>query len=137
MRDLLKARLRVTVSIAFSLGLLLVTPSYTDAATSVKLFQLTTDPTQQSGPLIYNDLMIYGNHGDIWGYSLKDKEAFPILEKTNLQNPTGFYGDLLVYEDIDEITSNYDIRLYNIKTKEDILIAGGAGAQTSVKYPIL
>lgn len=104
--------------------------------TEVNTFRITTDGSQQTGPLIYRDLVVYTNYGgsdgiDIWGYNLRTKENFPIIEKTGQQFLTGFHRNLVVYEDVDDITLTSDVRLYNLRTGEDILIAGGGGSQGS------
>ena len=104
------------------------------AAASVNLFQITTDGSQQTQPLIHRDLVAYTNHGgsqgiDIWAYDLDDEENFPLIERPGQQFLTGFHKDLVVYEDVGD-SSNYDVRLFNIEEEEDTLIAGGPGSQT-------
>lgn len=93
------------------------------AATQVNLFQITTEGSQQSSPYVYKDLVVYGSLGEIWGYDLKTQENFEVFQRPGGQFITGFFNNLIVYEDIDD-ASNYDIRLYNIKTGKDILVAG-------------
>ena len=115
--------------------LFLQSPAIAIATTSVNLFQITTDGSQQSQPLIYKDLVAYTNFGgsqgiDIWAYDLDEGNNFPIVERPGQQFLTGLFRNLVVYEDVDD-TSNYDVRLFNMSSGEDELIAGGPGAQTS------
>jgi len=118
--------------------LLVLLPNQVLAApgpTQVNLFQVTTDGGQQKDALIYNNQIAYTNFSgsqgiDIWGYNIVDGINFPIIERAGQQFITGFFGNLIVYEDVDNL-SNYDVRLYNMRDGEDILIAGGPGAQGS------
>lgn len=114
---------------------ILLLPGAVGASTSVNLFQITTDGNQQKDAFIFKDLVAYTNFGgsqgiDIWGYDLDDGNNFPIIERPGQQFLTGLFGNLLVYEDVDD-SSNYDVRLHNFRTGKDELIAGGPGAQTS------
>ncbi len=138
--------MKIKILFFFILALLLVfqTSVIAQAATSVNLFQITTDGSQQTQPLIDRDLVAYTNHGgsqgiDIWGYDLDNKENFPIIEKSGQQFLTGLHNDLLVYEDVDDL-SNYDVHLYNMKKEEDTEVASGAAAQgggvTDGKYVV-
>lgn len=102
----------------------------------VDLFQITSDGSQQSTPLIYEDLVAYtnfgGSHGiDIWGYNLSTNENFPIIEKEGTQFLTGLHKDLVIYENTEPGDLTTDLRAYDIHSNEDILIAGGEGSQTS------
>ncbi len=124
--------MKIKIFLAFFLALVLLLQSsvISQAATSVNLFQITTEGSQQKDPLICKDLVAYDSLGDIWGYNLETKENFPLLEKSGQQYLTSFFKSLIVYEDVDDVTLTSDIRLYNMKTKEDILIAGGTGSQS-------
>jgi len=117
----------------FSLLLLFSTflPQSIEAATVANTFQITTDGSQQTSPFIYNHLVVYTSNSDFWGYDLETATNFPILERAGQQFTTGFFKNLVVYEDtpIDEVTT--DVRVYNIQTGEDILVAGGSGSQGS------
>jgi len=120
--------------IAITLFLFLFIPLSVKAATSVNLFQITTDGSQQKDPIIYNDLVAYTNYGgsggiDIWIDDLKNNENYPVIEKAGQQFLTGFEDNLIVYEDVDDTTLTSDVRLYNLKTKQDIPIATGSGSQ--------
>lgn len=126
----------IFISLLSLISLFFQSPNAALAATSVNLFQITSDGSQQSQPLIYKDLVAYTNFGgnqgiDIWGYNLNDKVNFPIIERPGQQFLTGLYKNLVVYEDVNDATLTADVRLYNLKTGEDRLIAGGAGSQTS------
>lgn len=128
-------KIKIFLSFLLATLLFLETSIEIKAATSVNLFQITTDGSQQSQPLIHKNLVGYTNFGgtggiDIWGYNLENKENFPIIEKVGQQFLTGLYGNLVVYEDVNDDTLTSDIRFYNMKTKKDILIAGGIGSQS-------
>lgn len=122
-------KIKIIIVLVFTL-VFLYQHSIAKAATSVNLFQITTEGSQQKDPLIYKNLVVYDSLSDIWGYNSNTKENFPILEKSGQQYLTGFYKNLIVYEDVDDATLTSDIRLYNMKNKKDILIAGGAGSQS-------
>jgi len=111
----------------FLLSFLFVTPVF--ASVSVDTIRITSDGSQQSSPLIYPFHLAFNNLGDIWGYDHILKQNYPILEKPGLQYLTGLYQNLLVYEDVDDVTQSSDVRLYNMDTREDILVAGGLGSQ--------
>lgn len=112
-------------------------PIIAKATTTVDLFQITTDGAQQRDALINDDIVIYTSYVgsdkgwiDIWGYDLRTKENFPIIEKDGQQFASSFYKDFIVYEDYQGDENEYDIWLYNLKTKEDKLMVGGKGSQT-------
>lgn len=114
---------------------ILFLPGIAGASTSVNLFQITTDGSQQKDAFVFKDLVAYTNFGgsqgiDIWGYDLNNGNNFPIIERPGQQFLTGLFGNLLVYEDVDD-SSNYDVRLHNFRTGKDELVAGDEGAQTS------
>lgn len=103
--------------------------------TQVNLLQITSDGSQQKDAFIHKDLVAYTNFGgsqgiDIWGYDLSNQVNYPLIERLGQQFITGLNGNFIVYEDVDN-TSNYNVRLFNIKNGKDILIAGGTGSQTS------
>ncbi len=126
-------KIKVFISVAIVLLVavsLLCKPSLAIASTSVNLFQITSDSTQQKDALIYDNLVAYDSMSDIWGFNLDTKTNFPILEKPGQQYLTGFYKNLIVYDDVDDITLTSDVRLYNTISHEDSLIAGGLGSQT-------
>lgn len=116
--------------------LLLASPVQADPATEVDLFQITSNGSQQSSPLINRNLVVYTNFGgskgiDIWGYNTRTEENFPIIEKDGEQFLTGFHGNFIVYENTDVGSITPDVRLYHLRNGRDTLVAGGAGAQTS------
>lgn len=113
---------------------LFFSPAY--AATSVNLFQITTDGSQQKDPLIDKNLVVYTTFGgsggiDIEGYDLREGQFFPIITKPGQQFATSLHNKLIIYDDYDDGNPgpNYDVRLYNLGTGKDQLIAGGAGDQ--------
>lgn len=105
--------------------LLLLFPLPVQAAqepTHVNLFQITTDGSQQKDPLIYKNKVVYDSLGDIWGFNLDTKVNYPVIEKPGQQYVTGFFKNLIVYEDINEIAVTSDVRLYNLETGKDKVI---------------
>ena len=98
-------------------------------ATTVDLFQITTDGSQQTSPFIYGNLVVYTSLSDIWGYDLGTEQNFPILEKEGQQFTTGFYKNLVIYENTNPDDVGTDVYMYNLRTGEDTLIAGGLGSQ--------
>jgi len=115
---------------------LLITPNLffkiplAEASTKVNLFQITSDSTQQKDPIVYKNIVAYDSLSDIWGYKLDTKTNFSILEKPGQQYLTGFFKNLIIYDDFNETTSHDSVRLYNMATKEDTLIAGEPGSRS-------
>lgn len=109
---------------------LLLSVSIVKAATQVNLFQITNEGSQQTSPFIYKNLVVYTSLSDIWGYDLKTKQNFPILQKGDQQFITGFYQNLVIYENSNPDQST-DVYMYNLKTKKDTLVAGDPGSQGS------
>lgn len=99
-------------------------------AVTINTFQVTTDGSQQKDPLVYKNIIAYDAQTDIWGYDINTQTNFPILQKTGQQFLTGFYEDLIVFEDFDDTTQTTDVRLFNKSSNTDILIGGGPGAQS-------
>ena len=121
---------RLLISFLLPLLLLNLVPQAIFASTSVNTFQITTDGSQQTSPFVYKDIVVYTSLSDIWGYNLKTKQNFEILQKDDLQFTTGFYQNLIIYENSNPDQST-DVYMYNLKTKKDTLVAGGAGSQGS------
>jgi len=105
-------------------------PSIAKAATVVSTFQITSEGSQQTSPFIYDDLVVYTSLSDIWGYDLKTNTNLPILEKENQQFTTGFYKNLIIYENSNPDLST-DVYMYNLTNDKDTLVAGGLGSQGS------
>ncbi len=130
----LRIIMRIIKFLVFIIVLLFYHSSNAQASTTINLFQITTDGSQQKDPFIYKNSVVYNSYGDIWGYDLETKENFPILEKEGEQYLTSFYKNseknMIVYEDVNDSNLDYDVRLYNVITHEDVLIAGGFGSQT-------
>jgi len=103
-------------------------PSIAEATTAVNTFQITTEGSQQTSPYIYNNLVVYTSLSDIWGYDLEANTNFPILEKENQQFTTGFYKNLIIYENSNPDLST-DVYMYNLTNNKDTLVAGGTGSQ--------
>ena len=124
------------VVILLSILILLFSPkAFAASTTKVDVFQITDISTQESMPLIYQSLVVYRRHGadvDIYGYDLDKEKEFPLVLRPNEQVPTGLFENFLVYDDYVDISVDYsDVRMLNVKTGKDILIAGGPGNQTS------
>lgn len=111
--------------------LALLFPATVYAATSVNLFQITSEGSQQTTPYIYKDLVVYGSLGEIWGYDLNTQQNFEIFSRTGGQFVTDFSENLVIYEDTPEGESATDVRMYNVKKNKDIFVAGGSGSQGS------
>lgn len=108
-----------------------ILPSVVQAITSVNLFQITSEGSQQSSPYIYKNLVVYGSLGEIWGYDLNTQENSEIFSRAGGQFVTDFSENLVIYEDTPEGDSTSDLRMYNVRKNEDKLIAGGPGSQGS------
>lgn len=129
--------MKIKIFFSLFLALFLLFQSYfiVQAATSVNLFQITSDGSQQKDAQVYKDTVAYTNFGgtggiDIWEYDLKTQQNFPIIDKPGQQFLTSLYKDWVVYDDFDDSTQHYSVRLYSLKTKEDILIAGEPGSRS-------
>ena len=105
--------------------------STTVQAVTVNTFQVTTDGSQQKDAFVYKDLIAYDSLSDIWGYNLDTRENFPIIEKEGEQYITDLYNNLIVYQDIPPASTTGDIRLYNVKTGQDVLIIDGPNSYSS------
>ena len=120
--------------------LLALTPQAIFATTTANTFQITTDGSQQTSPFIDKNLVVYTSNSDIWGYDFGTATNFPILERDGQQFTTGFFRNLVVYEDTPTGESAPDVRMYNVRNGRDMLIAGGSGAQaggvTNGKYVV-
>lgn len=110
------------------------------AATVANTFQITTDSSQQTSPFIDKNLAVYTSNSDIWGYDFDLNTNFAVLEKDGQQFTTDLFNNLVVYEDMPTGETDSDVRLYNINTGIDTLIAGGSGSEaggvTNGKYVI-
>lgn len=104
-----------------------ILPAVVRAATSVNLFQITNGTS--SGPYIYKNLVVYGSLGEIWGHDLNTQENFEILNRAGQQFVTDFSNGLVIYEDTPDSEITPDVRMYNVESNTDELIAGGIGAQ--------
>ena len=98
-------------------------------------FQITSTGVQENAPLIFKDLVVYRRHGapdvDIFGYNLRTREEFPLVQRPGHQSPSGLFESYLVYtEDTGNPIDKNDVRLLNYETGEDIPIAGGPENQS-------
>lgn len=122
-------KIKISSLVVFLLALLI--PVSVQAATSVNLFQITSEGSQQSSPFVYKNLVAYGSLGEIWGYDLNTQQNFEIFSRGGSQFVTDFSENLIIYEDTPEGESAPDVRMYNVKKNKDILVANGPGAQGS------
>lgn len=117
--------------ILFFLPLFFFLPQIVQAATVANTFQITTDGSQQTSPFINKDMVVYTSLSDIWGYNLDTSTNFPVLQKDGQQFTTDLFNNLVIYEDTPVSESAPDVRMFNIKTGKDTLVAGGTGSQGS------
>lgn len=121
--------MKIKIFIALFVCLVIfILPGVVKAVTSVNLFQITTEGSQQGNPIVYKDTIAYDSLSDIWGYNFQTKLNFPILQKPGLQFLTSFYNNLIVYDDFNDTTQHDSVHLYNIKAKKDTLVAGEPGS---------
>ncbi len=109
-------------------------------AVGVDAFRITTDGSQQSGPRIYKNLVYWTDWRggeetslDIYGYDLDEEREFPVLVKEGQQWLAGFNRRWLVYNEyfgVEDLNS-YDVRVKNLRTGQDLVIAGGEGSQSA------
>lgn len=107
-----------------------------NAATSVNPFQITTDGGQQKDAQVYKNTVAYTNFNgtggiDVWGYDVNTQQNFPIIDKPGQQFLTSFDNKLIIYDDFNETSSHYSVRLHNMASNEDMLIAGEPGSRSS------
>lgn len=117
-----------------TLSIILI-PQLTYAATRVEVRQLTNTPYQERDPIVWRDTIAYTNYGgsqgiDIWAHDRKSNNH-PLIERPGSQFLDAFNDDLVVYEELDDATQQYAIRLYNTKSKKDIQISSGTGSYGS------
>jgi len=120
---------KIILYVLFAISFLFCSSKIAKAAT-FDLFHIIYNGTQQNEPLIYKNLIIWtdwrGALGlDIWGYDLKTKQEFPIIkDKIGHQRATGPSDKYLVYNDDNGNLGENDVRVLNLKTGEDKLVAG-------------
>lgn len=118
---------------------ILIVPNIT-RATSSNLFQITSDGSQQKDPIIFKNIVAYDSQSDIWAYDIDNQTNYPLLQKDGEQYLTGFYKNLVVYDNIDISSSVSQVRMYDTENNTDTLIAGGlishSGGVTNGKYVV-
>jgi beta propeller repeat protein len=97
-------------------------------STDFDLFQITTNGSQQNGPRVHGNKVVWtdwrGTGGlDVWIYDFITKSESPLIVKPNHQRAYGFWRNNVVYRD--GSTTPASMRVYNIKTGEDIEVASG------------
>lgn len=104
-------------------------------STSVDTFQITTDATQQSGPIVYKNLAIWTDWRggsetslDIYGYDFETNQEFPIIVKENQQWAAGHNGKELIYNQYTDEKA-YDVWVYDMETEKEYAITDSSGTQ--------
>lgn len=97
-------------------------------STSYSTFQITSDGSQQNGPLVWGNNIVWtdwrGTNGlDVWVYNLKTKESMPVISRPNNQRAYGIWKDAIIYRDED--TTPASMKVYNMKTRQDTQVAVG------------
>lgn len=135
----MKKRIKLlSVFIVFSS--LLIFPNLAGAVTTVNLFQITNDGSQQKDALIYKDIVAYDSLSDIWAYNIDSQTNYPLIQKDGEQYATSLYKNLIIYDNLNIGSSVYQVRMFDINTNKDILIAGGivshSGGVTNGQYVV-
>jgi beta propeller repeat protein len=93
--------------------------------TTKEEFQITKDMHDQSGPAIYEDIVVWtdiiGDIWDIYGYDLSKKEGFQILTVPSHRIGPAIYKDAIVWQD----SRNYNADIYGC-TLQTIKLAAEA-----------
>ena len=102
--------------------------------TTYQISRLTSSGVQENAALIHGNLVVFRRHHtpdvDIFGYNLDTGKEFPLVQRYGNQTPNGLFGNLLLYTEYSfDPIEQHDVRLLNIETGEDTLIAGGPGSQ--------
>ncbi len=101
---------------------------------SEKEFQITTDPSSQSNPVIYENIVVWederNGNKDIYGYNLSTQEEFQITTDEKDQSDPVIYGDIVVW--IDYRNVNADIYGYSLSTKEEFEITTNTYEQNNL-----
>ena len=90
-------------------------------------FQITTDPSNQWGTQIYDNIVIWkdsrNGNDDIYGYDLSKKEEFQITSNPSNQYKLAIYGNFIAWQDDrDGIDVIYG---YNLATGKEFKISEG------------
>jgi hypothetical protein len=105
-------------------------------STTVEKFQITSTSEQENAPIINKKLVVYRRHNasdvDVFGYDLKTEKELVLVQRPGHQSPVDLSDKYLLYtDDTLDPTIQQDVRLLNLRTKVDTLIAGGPGIQTA------
>ena len=79
-------------------ALLLLTFFSNAFAVSVDLFQVTTHGSQEKDAHVNNKIIAYNHLGDIWGFDLKTRLNFPLIEKDGDQFITDLFDNWIVFK---------------------------------------
>ncbi len=115
---------------------LLLLPFTSHAAPSWTTSQITTEEHQQNGPIISDNTIVWtdfrnGQNTDVWGYNLKTKQEFPIIQGPGHDQAAGLQGNHLLYNEYLSDTNTSNIWLLNLKNNKEQLIATGPGYLTA------
>lgn len=126
------------------IGVLIVfgTPLSTKASPNKNLtfnkWRVTTSKMAQTEPVIYKDSVYFrlvesNIQSNIWIHNLKINEEYPVIEKLGEELPVAADNNWLLHNDYNSTSPEnwYDVNLLNLKTGEDILIAGGPENQVA------
>ncbi|MFQ6088078.1 MAG: hypothetical protein ACE5K0_04175 [Candidatus Methanofastidiosia archaeon] len=89
-------------------------------------FPIVTNPSDQSDPAIYDDIVVWEDdrngwlNSDIYGYNLSIKREFQITTFPSLRREPAIYENIIVWEDLRN--GNDDIYGYDLSTKREFQI---------------
>lgn len=114
--------------------LLGVYPAVSLASSAWTVSQISSNGSQQNGPIIAKDIIVWkdfrGPLGtDVWGYNLKTKTEFPIVQDDGFQSPTAIQGNEVLYDEYRDGSNESNVWLLNIKNGKKKLIVGGTGSR--------
>jgi len=124
----------VWITLVFFLVPLPVLASY---PTNVDLFQVSNGSEREDNQVVYGNLILYsdGNNSsgfDIYKYNVRTKVTSPVLLKPGQQFLNDYDGKNVLYTEYEgdlDPANPYDVRVYDTRSGEDILVAGGPGTQ--------
>ena len=99
-----------------------------DLSSSIET-QITTNESNQSGPVIYGESIVWADdrngNADIYMYDLSSSIETQITTNESNQSDPAIYGDRIVWAD--DRNGNYDIYMYDLSTFTETQIAGSEG----------
>jgi len=89
-------------------------------------YQITTNESDQLGPTIYKDLIVWqddrNGNSDVYMYNLNTQEETQITTSKSNQYSIGIYGNNIIWNDWHEGSEKGDVYLYNISTSKETRI---------------